>query len=72
MLLTNTLYHFSESKESETKESEAENSTSIVFVIEVILIKNIDIDYINIRNDINQYDWTISCTYDKKVTNFKY
>ncbi|XP_060845427.1 uncharacterized protein LOC132925012 [Rhopalosiphum padi] len=56
------------SKDSETKESESENPTSIVFVIEVILIKNIDIDYINIRNDINQYDWTISCTYDKKAT----
>ncbi|XP_025198171.1 uncharacterized protein LOC112596622 [Melanaphis sacchari] len=68
MLLTNTSCIFSDSKESETKESEAENLTSIVFVIEVILIKNIDIDYINIRNDINQYDWTISCTYDKKAT----
>ncbi|CAH1731726.1 unnamed protein product [Aphis gossypii] len=72
VFLDPNLNNNSQSKESETKESEAENSTSIVFVIEVILIKNIDIDYINIRNDINQYDWTISCTYDKKVTNFKY
>ncbi|KAE9543497.1 hypothetical protein AGLY_002297 [Aphis glycines] len=68
VFLDPNLNNNSQSKESETKESEAENSTSIVFVIEVILIKNIDIDYINIRNDINQYDWTISCTYDKKVT----
>jgi len=72
MWLTNIMCLFSVSKDSETKESESENPTSIVFVIEVILIKNIDIDYINIRNDINQYDWTISCTYDKKVINFKY
>eukprot|EP00102_Acyrthosiphon_pisum_P026578 XP_016663788.1 PREDICTED: uncharacterized protein LOC100569340 isoform X2 [Acyrthosiphon pisum] len=53
---------------SGTSESTTENSTKLVFVIEVILIKNIDIDYINMRNDTNQYDWTISCTYDKKLT----
>lgn len=51
---------------------EAGISTSTVFVIEVVLIKNIDIDYFNMQNDTNQYDWTISCTYDKKVTNLKY
>jgi len=57
---------------SESKESVAENTTKLVFIIEVILIKNVENDYINIRNDTNQYDWTISCTYDKKVNNLKY
>ncbi|XP_060881188.1 uncharacterized protein LOC132952776 [Metopolophium dirhodum] len=56
------------SNHSQSKESVTENSTKLVFVIEVILIKNIEIDYINMRNDTNQYDWTISCTYDKKLT----
>lgn len=49
-----------------------ENTTnSILFAIEVIQIKNIEIDYTNVRDESNNYDWTISCAYDQKVIYFK-
>lgn len=48
---------------------DTENSiNTITFSIEVILIKNIKIDYIETPEDeSNEYFWTISCTFDSKV-----
>lgn len=41
---------------------------NIIFAIEVILIKDIEIDYVEPTFDeSNDYVWTISCTYDSKV-----
>lgn len=48
-------------------------TNTMVFAIEVILIKNTEINYTdNTQNESNNYDWTISCTYDQKVTHFKF
>lgn len=56
---------------SETYSStdDTEKLINTIFVIEVILIKNIEIDYINTQDQSSDYDWTIACTYDRKVTN---
>lgn len=41
-----------------------------MFVIEVILIKNTEMRYSN-DDSKKDCDWTISCTYDQKVTRIK-
>lgn len=46
----------------------AENLTSIIFVIEIVLIQNIEANYNDTLDELNEFDWTISCVYDPKVT----
>lgn len=48
-------------------------SSMNIFVIEVLLTKNIQIENMktNTREPVSDYDWTISCTYDQKVNEFQ-
>ncbi|VVC45895.1 Peptidase C2, calpain, catalytic domain [Cinara cedri] len=39
-----------------------------VFVIEVLLIRNIQIENMVTHEPVSDYDWTISCSYDQKIT----
>lgn len=48
-----------------------ENSAKFGFLIEVVLTKNIETDY-DTQDEPNDYDWTISCAYNPKVTDLEY
>lgn len=59
--------------ESYASDDTKKKTNTMLFAIEVILIKNTEIDYTNnTRNESNNYDWTISCTYDQNVTHFNF